>query len=291
MTDIIALRTQEYSTNIELLSQQMKPKFAEYTRKQTGNGKAMRMLSQAAKTDSVDITTSATPAMNIDVSLDGRWVYPIKKGWGTVVDDLELLQTNIKPQGIFVQDAVASLNRAKDTLFLNAFFGTAQTGEAGGTSTTFPSANQVLTSVGATTDMNLDKILAGLELLHAADVNLDMEAVYCAVSPKQWNDLAAVANVGSRDFYSTATKETGKLPNLFGVNFVVSTLLPVDGSSYRRCPMWVASGMGQGVWKDISGRVRNRSDLFDEPDYVEASMMVGFTRLEEAKCIEIKCAE
>jgi hypothetical protein len=42
---------------------------------------------------------------------------------------------------------------------------------------------------------------------------------------------------------------------------------------------------------EIHGVVRNRPDLQGDPDYVEAGMMFGFTRLEEAKCVEIKCAE
>lgn len=291
MTDLLTLRTQEYSTNLELLSQQMTPKLAMYCRTQSGMGKAMRFLSQVEKTDSQDITTSATPAMNIDVALDGRWVYPRKKGWGTVVDDLELVQTNIQPQGMFVKDAVATLNRDKDNLFLSAFFGDSQTGETGATTTSFNSNNQIANSVGSTTGMNIEKIRTAMEVLLENDVNLDMEQVYAAVSPKQWFDLTGQTVVTSGDFAGREVNTTGKLPNLYGMNFIVSTLLPTDGSSNRRCPVWVESGMGCAVWQDIKGVIRKRSDLFGEPDYVEASMHIGFTRLEEAKCVEIKCAE
>ena len=68
--------------------------------------------------------------MNIDVNFDGRWVYPRKKV-KCVIDDLELFQTNISPQGVLVQSAVAVLQRDKDNLFLSAFFGDSQTGETG----------------------------------------------------------------------------------------------------------------------------------------------------------------
>lgn len=294
MADLTTLRTQEYSTNIELLSQQMTAKLAPHCRVQNATGsKAFRMLSQAQKTQSVDITTSATPAMNIDVSHDGRWVYPQKKGWGTVVDDLELLQTNIKPQGIYVKDAVAALNRDKDSLFATAFFGTAQTGETGSTSTSFDSNNVVAVDYGGSAEgLTVDKLVAAQKILLNNDVDLDMEELYIAISPKQHQDLLGLTQVVSTDFNTRPVLGTdGRVRQFLGMNIVITTLLPTDSNGYRRNPVWVPSGMGCGMWKDISGRVRSRSDLFDEPDYIEASMQIGFTRLEEAKCVEIKSDE
>lgn len=292
MADLSNIRSQEYSTNLELLSQQMTPLLANYATTQNMTGaKAVRMLSQVAKTQTQDITTSATPAMNIDVTLDGRWVYSQRKGWGTVCDDLELLQSNIAPQGAFVRSAVAELNRNKDQLFIQAFFGTAKTGETGSTSTSFDSNNQVAYNYATTTSLTVAKIAKAYEILQTNTVNLSMEEAYLAVSPKQWNDLANITTVTSADYTRGRTVESGKLPKLFGFNIIVSNELPTDASGYRRCPFWVASGMGANVWQDIKGVIRKRSDLFAEPDYAEAFMQIGYTRLEEAKCGEIKCVE
>lgn len=293
MTDLLALRTQEYSTNLELLSQQMTPRVAGYCRTQQASGnKAFRMLSQAQKTNSVDITTSATPAMNIDVTLDGRWVFPTKKGWGTVVDELELMQTNIAPQGAFVRDAVAALNRDKDDLFINAFFGNAQTGETGGTSTAFDTNNQIAASEGSTTGLNIDKLRAAQQILLENEVDIDMEKIYIAMSPKQHDDLLALTQVTSTDFNTRPVLGTdGMVRQFLGMNIVITNRLPTDGSGDRRLPVWVESGMGCGMWKDITGTVRTRPDLHTDPDYVEATLMIGFTRLEEAKCVEIKATE
>ena len=293
MADLQALRTQEYSTNLELLSQQMTARLAPYCRTQSAVGsKAFRMLSQAQKTNSVDITTSATPAMNIDVVHDGRWVYPQKKGWGTVVDDLELMQTNIAPQGIYVQDAVAALNRDKDSMFTTAFFGSSQTGETGGTATSFDAANIVAVDHGGSAEgLTVGKLREAQKVLLDNDVNLDMEPVYIGVSPKQHDDLLALTQVISTDFNSRPVLVDGKVKQFLGMNLIVTTQLPTDTNGYRRNPVWVPSGMGCGMWKDINGVVRKRPDLHGEPDYVEASLMVGFTRLEEAKCVEIKSSE
>lgn len=295
MADLTVLRSQEYSTNLELLSQQMTSKLGMYARTQSAVGsKALRMLSQAAETDGVAYTTRATPAMNLDVSLDGRWVYPQFFAWGTVVDSIEALQTNIRPQGEYVRLAVAYMNRKQDDLFLNAFFGTAQTGETGSTATSFLASNvvDVTTGVGTATGLNLEKIRAGKQMLLEADVDLDMESIYCAINPEQHDNLLALTQVTSRDFNDTPIiGADGMVRRLFGVNFVISNRLTTDSNGYRRNPMWVPSGMGRGDWQSITGTIRTRPDLQFDPDYVEAKMGVGFTRLEEAKCVEIKCAE
>ena len=294
MTDIQALRTQEYSTNLELLSQQMMPKLATYVTSQQASGnKAFRMLSQIDSTEAVSRATSAKPAINIDVNHDGRWVYPQMFDWGKVVDDIDLLQTNIQPQGAYVRSAVAALNRKMDDLFLSAFFGTANTGETGSTSTVFLSTNVVDQDVGGTaTGLNVEKLRRAQKLLLDNDVDIDMEQIYIGVTPKQHDDLLALTQVISTDFNSKdkPVLEDGRVRRFLNMNFLITTRLGTDGT-YRRLPVWVPSGVGKGAWKEINGVVRKRPDLQGEPDYVEAGMMVGFTRLEEAKCVEIKCAE
>lgn len=294
MSDLSILRAQEYSTNLELLSQQMTPKLALYATPQTGTGsKALRMLSQVGETDGIAYTTRATPAMNLDVAHDGRWVYPQFFAWGTVVDKMESLQTNIAPQGAYVKSAVAYMNRKMDDLFISAFFGTAQAGETGSVARAFPASQQiaVTTGTGAATGMNVEKLRAGKRLLLEADVDLDMERIYCAVSPLQHDNLLALTQVVSTDFNDRPVLVDGMVRQFLGINFVISNRLTTDANGYRQNPMWVASGMGRGEWQPITGEVRTRPDLQFNPDYVEAKMGAGFTRLEEVKCVEIKSSE
>lgn len=284
MTDIQALRTQEYSTNLALLSQQMTPKLANYVVKQQATGaKAFRMLSQIDKTSASLRTTSAKPAMNIDINHDGRWVYPQVYDWGKVVDDIDLMQTNIQPQGAYVRSAVAALNRQDDDLFLAAFFGTAQSGETGATATSFTSGNSIAIAFGTI----VQRMREAQRILLANDVDLDMEPVYMAVSPKEHDLLLAETTVTSGDYNNKLVLVEGKVKNFLGMNIVISNRLPLNGSGERRLPVWVPSGMGCGVWKEINGVIRKRPDLQGDPDYVEASMSKGYTRLEEAKCVEI----
>lgn len=293
MADIQVLRSQEYSTNLELLSQQMTAKLAPYTSVQAASGsKAFRMLSQIDSTEASLRSTRAKPAVNIDVDHDGRWVYPQMYDWGKVIDDIDLLQTNIAPQGAYVRSAVAALNRVEDDLFTTAFFGDAKTGETGSTTTSFDSNNVVAVDLGGSAEgLTVQKMREAQKILLDNDVDIDMEQIYIGVSPKQHDDLLALTQVISTDFNDRPVLVDGKVRRFLNMNLIISTRLPTDLNGYRRNPVWVPSGMGKGSWKEISGVIRKRPDLQGEPDYAEASMMCGFTRLEEAKCVEIKSSE
>lgn len=289
MADIEALRVQEYSTNLDLLSQQMTPKLANIcmTQQAAGN-KAFRLMSQIDKTDAVARATRAQPAINIDLPHTGRWVYPVAYDWGRVVDDIDLLQTNIAPQGAYVRSAVAAMNRKKDELFLTAFFGTAQTGETGSTGTNFSSANQVAHNFGTTESLTAAKMFEAQRILLANDIDLDMEVPHIAISPAEHSHLLALEKVTSDLYARPVLGEDGRVRNWMGFNIHVSNMLPLDSAGKRRLPFWVQSGMGCGLWKDLTGTIRSRPDLQGDPAYVEATMMLNYTRLEEAKCGEIK---
>lgn len=293
MADIQALREQEYSTNLVLLAQQMKPKLSPYCKTQSATGsEAFRMLSQISETAAVIGGSTAAPAMNVEINHDGRWVYPQNIDWGRYVDSLDMLQTNIKPMGAYVQSAIAAMNRAEDDLFTSAFFGKAQTGKAGGTSTLFDSNNVVPVNFGGANEgLTVAKLRSAKKILLQNEIDLDMEQITVGVSPEQHDDLLALTVVTSTDFNSKPVLVDGKVQQFLGMNFVISNRLPVDGNSYRRLPVWVTSGMGCGVWKETNSSIRNDPSKQRNPYYIEAGSVKGFTRLDEARCLEIKCLE
>jgi hypothetical protein len=68
-------------------------------------------------------------------------------------------------------------------------------------------------------------------------------------------------------------------------------LLGVDASSYRRVPAYAKSGVHLAMWNDISTDISVRKDLAGLPFQVYVFGTFGATRSEEAKVVEIKCAE
>lgn len=293
MTDV--LYTQTFSDSLEMLSQQKKSKFKQFCyMDNVGAGQeAHRMLSQISETGVSKRTQRAENIDNSTIIYDGRWVYPETWHQDTVVDSIDLLRTSINPTGMIVNSFVASLNRQADDDFLSAFYGDAKTGKSGNTTTIFDS-NQVVAvteGVGSATGLNVAKFRELRKILQDNDVDLDFEQAYLAISPQQYKDLTGITEVTSSDFTASKPLQTGELASFLGVGIIVSTRLPVDSNGYRRCPFWVQSGMGCTSWGDITASVRNNPSMKGNPWIVEAEMSLGFTRLEEAKCGEVKCSE
>lgn len=295
-TDIDTLRVQTFSDSLEMLLQQKGSKFGSLCRQEIGvaGAKSHRMLNQIDKVNASERTTRAEVIDNTTVLYDNRWVFWKMYHFDTIIDDIDLLQTNIAPEGQITASAIADLNRQVDTDFLTAFFGDSKTGESGGTTTTFD-GNQVVAVTegpGSATGLNIPKLRAAKKLLLEAEVDVDAERVYLGLSPKQHDELLALTQVISTDFNTRPVLgEDGMVRSFMGFELIISNLLPTDGSTYRRLPVWVPSGMGCATWKEISGDVRNLPGWKGNPTLVEAEMSKGFTRLEEKRVVEIKCAE
>lgn len=290
------LRIQTFSDSLEMLSQQKGSKFRPFCRTESAvyGTKTHRMLSQIEKLNVSERVNRAETIDNSTVNYDGRQVNWKRYHFDTIVDDIDLSQTNISPEGQIASSAVASMNRQIDSDFATAFFGTAQTGESGGTSTAFDTNNVVAVTEGAgsATGLNIAKLRAAQKILLDNDVDLDFETPVLAIAPQQHSDLLALTQVVSTDFNTRPILGTdGMVKQFLGFNIFISTLLPVDGNSYRRNPVWVPSGMGCALWKDITGDIRRLPNYKGNPELIEAEMQLGFTRLEEAKCVEIKSSE
>lgn len=287
------LRMQTFSDSLEMLSQQKGSKFRSFCRTDNASGsKTHRMLSQIQPVDVALRTNRAETIDNTAVVFDGRQVNHKRYHFDTIVDDIDLIQTDVSPEGQIVQSAVASMGRQIDTDFLAAFFGTALTGEAGGTSTSFTAGNQVAVTVGgggSDTGLNIAKLREAQKILMENDVDIDFEQVYIGISPKGHSDLLALTQVVSTDFNKPILGGDGMVRSFLGMNIIISNRVDeaLNGGGDVRAPVWVASGMGCAIWKDITGNMRELPNYKGNPTKVEAEMQMGFTRLEEAKCVEI----
>lgn len=289
MADIEALRISTFSTNLELVLQQKQPKFTPhaYTENVAG-AKAHRFQSKLSKATAQEVTSSIEVVDLQANAYDGRWVHvpnPIK--FQTAISRFDLEQTNITPNGQIVQNAVASINRQNDSNFLTAFFGTAKTGETGTASTSFTSGNQI---AGNSEGLTITKLRSALEILLENEVDLDHEKPMIGISPNLHNQLLALTEVGSVDFNYKKPLVDGRVTEFMGFTFIVSNLLPNDGT-YIRCPVWVKSGMACGVWEEINADIRELPNYTGKPSLIEVISRKAFTRLDEGKCVEIKALE
>jgi hypothetical protein len=210
-----------------------------------------------------------------------------------MIDSFDKLRLLTDPSSMYVQNATNAAKRKMDDVIITAFFAAAKTGKTGSSSTSFPSTQQVAVNQGASgnTGLTVAKLREARRILRANEVDLDMDPITCVVSSKQEDNLLAEAQVISLDFNDRPVLVDGKLKSFLGMNFVPSERLAVDGSSYRRVPVFAKSGMHLGIWNDITTDISQRKDIRGLPFQAYVYMTIGATRLEEKKTVEIKCAE
>lgn len=285
--------TQQYADNLELLLQEKGGKFRPYVTFDTYVGKQASPVDQVGAINMQPVTGRFKPIGRVDAPVDRRWVLPSDFDLNQIIDSFDKLRLLIDPNSKYVQNGVMAAGRQMDDLVIDAFFGTAKTGESGGTNTSFPSANQIAVNEGSAsnTGLTVAKLRAAKKLLRKYHVDFETDPICCAISAEQEDDLLAEAQVISLDYNDKPVLVDGKIKRFLGIDFIHSERLATDGSSYRRVPMWAKSGMHLGLWNDITTDIDRRKDLSGLPYQAYIYMTAGATRLEENKVIEIKCAE
>ncbi len=290
--NLINLQVQQFADNIRLLLQDNGGKFAGTVEEGSHVGKQASPVDQIGLVEAQVVTGRFQPMGRVDAPVDRRWVFPTDYDLPQLVDTFDKLRLVNDPKSALVESAAKAMRRARDNAIATAFFADAKTGEAAGTTTSFLAGNQVSASEGAAsaTGMNVAKLKKAQELLLTNEVDLESEAVYCAITAKQHTNLLNEIQVISDEF-NRPVMQDGFVRQFLGIRFIIFNRLPVNGSSQRRCPVWVRSGMHLGKWMDISTSISQRHDLQGEPWQAYAMQTIGATRIEEKRVVEIPCAE
>lgn len=283
----------QYATSIQLLLQQKGSKLRGSVLTGSHVGKQASPVDQYAQIEMQQVSGRFNAMNRVDATLDRRWVFPSDFDLPQLIDSYDKLRLLNDPSSSYVQNAVYAAGRQMDNLIIDSFFGTAKTGESGSTSTTFPSGNQVAVNEGASgnTGLTVAKLRKAKRLLMANEVDIENDPIYCVVTALQHDNLLAEAQVISTDFNDRPVLVDGKINRFLGINFIHCELLDVDGSSYRRVPVFAKSGMYLGLWNDITTDISQRKDLQGLPWQAYVYLTAGATRLEEDKVMEIKCSE
>lgn len=286
---------QQYTTNVQLLSQQRMSRLRASVTTGSYTGKQGVPVDQFAPTVAQKRTTRYPALTPIDTQTDRRWVFPSDYDWNDLIDSIDKLRMLIDPQSSYVQNGTSAMSRAMDDEIIAAFFGVAKTGADGSTNTNFLAANQVSAAEGASgaTGMNVEKLKAGIQLLlqnEAWDPSSG-ERISCVISAKQNRNLMDEVQIINSDYNGEkAVVNDGFVMQWGKVDFIHSERLPLNGSTQTRVPMYVKNGMHLGLWQDISSRVDERVDLAGIPHQVYLFGTFGGTRLEEKKVVELPCA-
>lgn len=286
---------QQYTTNVQLLSQQKGSRLINSVTIGQYKGKQGVPVDQFAPTVANKRTTRYPALTPADIQADRRWVFPVDYDWNDLIDNIDKLRLLIDPMSSYVSSGSAAMNRAKDDEIIAAYFGTAKTGVDGSTSTSFPVSQQVSASEGSSsaTGMNVEKLKAGIQILLANEAwdPSSGDRISCVISAKQNRNLMDEIQVINADYNGDkAVVNDGFVMSWGKVDFIHSERLPTNGSSQTRVPMYVKEGMHLGTWQDLSTDVSQRKDLAGLPWQVYVYGTFGATRIEEKKVVELPCA-
>ena len=283
-TEITKAFVEQYSSNIQMLSQQKGSLLRDKVRLESVTGKNAFFDQIGSVTATVRSTRhSNTP--QADTPHSRRRVSLVDYEFADLVDDLDKVRMLVDPTSSYAQAAAFAMGRAMDDAIITSATGSALTGKTGSSSVALPGGNVIATGG---TGLTIAKLVSAKKKLDEGNVDPSITR-YIAVSPEQIEDLLNSTTVTSADFNTVKALSTGEIDSFVGFKFIVTNRLGLDGSD-RKCFAWAEDGLLLGVGKNVTSRIEERADKsYSTQVYYCADF--GATRMEESKVVQINCAE
>ena len=281
----------EFGRTVQLLAQETGQKFRKAVMVEPVRAE-FHFFEQVAATAAIRTATRHADSPLINTIHERRRVGLINVEWGDLIDDFDRVRLLIDPQAPMTRNAGLAVGREMDDIVIERFFADAATGKEGSGVATFPVANVVAADFdGDTVDegLTIEKMREARKLLKQNFVDLDLEPTWLALDAEREDDLLGTTEVTSMDFNTVRALVNGDVDRFMGFQFIKTERLLTDSSGFLRVPVWTPSGMGMAMGMEPNSQAARRADKRFSI-YVFWSMVVGSTRLEEAKVIEIKCA-
>ena len=284
-TEITKAFVEQYSSNIQMLSQAKGSALRDKVRLESVTGKNAFFDQIGSVTATVRSSRhSNTP--QADTPHSRRRVSLVDYEFADLVDDLDKVRMLVDPTSSYAQAAAYAMGRAIDDAIIAAATGSSDTGVAGGTAVALP-AGQKIAEAG-TAGLTIAKLRQAKEIIDLGDVDPSLKR-YIIVSPKQISDLLGTTEVTSSDFNTVKALASGDVNTFLGFDFCVTNRLTI-ASSKRKCIAFVQDGLALAMGKDSTARIDERSDK-GYATQVYYSAAFGATRMEEAKVVEILAHE
>ena len=275
---------QQYSANVQMLSQQRGSLLRDAVRSETMVGKNA-FFDQVGKATAVKRTTRHGDTPQIDTPHARRRMSLVDYEYADLIDDQDKVRMLIDPTSTYAQAAASAMGRAMDDEIIAAATGTAFTGETGSTSTSLPAGQQI---AHGSADLTLAKLITAKKTLDLASVDPSIPR-YIAVGPNQIEALLNNTTVTSSDFNTVKALVQGEIDTFLGFKFIVTNRLAI-ASNIRTCFAWAEDGLALGIGKDVTARIDERADK-GYATQVYYCMSIAATRMEEEKVVSIACDE
>jgi hypothetical protein len=275
---------EQYSANIQMLSQQMGSLLRDAVRIESIVGKDAYFDQIGKVTAQLKVSRhSDTP--QIDTPHSRRRCSLADYEFADLIDQQDKVRLLIDPTSSYAKAAAYAMGRAMDDVIIAAALGTANTGVSGGTAVALPAANITAVGTGGANTMNIAKLALAKQKLDAGDVDPSIKR-HIVVSPTEIQDLLNNTTVTSSDFNTVKALVQGEIDSFMGFKFHVSNRLTANGAGNTQCIAFAEDGLLLGIGKDVTARIDERSDK-SYATQVYYCQTIGATRMEEAKVISV----
>jgi hypothetical protein len=283
-TQITTAFSQQFATNVQLLSQQTGSILRGGVSEESVTGEKA-FFDQVGAAAAVKRTSRHGDTPLVDTPHSRRMVTMDSYEWADLIDDADKVRMLIDPTSTYARAAAAAMGRAMDDAIIEAATGTAKTGKSGSTSTSMLAAHQI---ANGSADLTLAKLIEAKKILDLASVDPSIPR-HIAVGPDQIEALLNSTTVTSSDFNTVKALVQGEINTFMGFQFHVTTRLAKAGN-IRTCFAWAEDGIKMAMGKDVMSRIEERADKsYSTQVYYCATF--GATRMEEEKVVQIDCDE
>ena len=280
---------QQYSSNVQMLAQQMGSRLREAVDVESITGKNA-YFDQVGVTAAQIRTSRHANTPQIDTPHSRRRVSLADYEWADLIDDADKVRMLADPTSSYAKAAAAAMGRSMDDVIITAMNGTAYSGEAGGTSVALPSTQKFATS-NQSDGLTVAKLLDAKKKLDLKDVDPSIPRfIVCGAT--QISDLLNTTEVKSSDYNTVKALAAGQLDSFLGFKFIMSNRLSFDASNTddRLVFAFTKDAIKLAIGKDVTARISERDDK-SYSTQVYYCMAIGATRMEEEKVVQIPCHE
>ena len=275
---------EQYSANIQMLSQQMGSLLRDAVRNESVVGKDA-YFDQIGKVTAILKTSRHSDTPQIDTPHSRRRVSLADYEFADLIDQQDKVRLLIDPTSSYAKAAAYAMGRAMDDVIIAAALGSANTGVSGGTAVALPAGNITAVGTGGANTMNIAKLALAKAKLDIGDVDPSIKR-HIIVSPTEIQDLLNTTTITSSDFNTVKALVQGEIDSFMGFKFHVSNRLVDNAAGNTQCIAFAEDGILLATGKDVTAKIDERADK-SYATQVYYCQTIGATRMEEAKVISV----
>lgn len=284
----------QYNANIQLLSQQPHSRLEGCVRRETQQGE-FQFFDQIGAVEMTELT-----GRHVDTALSNtpharRRVGLTPFTFADMIDWKDRAQLLTDPQSPYAVNAVMSAGRKKDQIILAAALGDAYTDKTGSTTVALPASQQIAVDFdggagGTPLGLTVLKLRRAKMILDQNEAGaLGNNKRFLACTAEQIDNLLGTTEVTSSDYNNVKALVNGDVDTFMGFKFIRLELV-ANTTTTRHCVAWIENGILMSTAEEIDVKVDRRPDKnYGVQVYVK--QMLGATRMEEAKVVQIDCNE